>query len=189
VQLLKPVPSNGALSYGSIDSVAGKLFIVASENALHRIFFDKEVNPGFERICRMERTPLIIRAEQQLQEYFLAKRKRFDLPLFIKGTGFQEKVWNEIAKIPYGSLATYGDIAGNLGNRNLARAVGGAANRNPLPIIIPCHRVVGVGGKLVGFAPGVQLKQILINHERGEDVQNKSGSVDFIRQNGMLSST
>jgi len=181
VQLLNGAPDSGVLYYGFIDSVAGKLFIVASENAVHHIFFHKEMNPYFERKCRMDRVPLIIKAEQQLQEYFQAKRKRFDLPLFIQGTGFQEKVWNEIAKIPYGSLATYGDIAGNLGNRNLARAVGGAANRNPLPIIIPCHRVVGVGGKLVGFAPGVHLKEILINHEQGEDLQNEFSSVDFVR--------
>lgn len=101
----------------------------------------------------------------QLDEYFLGKRKYFDLSLKISGTDFQKKVWQEMAKIPYGETSSYGDIAKIIGGVNFSRAVGMACNKNPLLILLPCHRVVGKNGSLTGFAAGNQWKKFLLNRE------------------------
>ncbi len=104
--------------------------------------------------------------EKEIIEYFEGKRKEFNLELFIEGTEFQKKVWNELLKIPYGERKSYGEIAKNIGNPKAARAIGMACNKNKIPIIIPCHRVVGSNQKLVGFAGGLEVKSILLNLER-----------------------
>lgn len=106
------------------------------------------------------------RAHAQLDEYFAGNLRSFDLPLQPEGTEFQLRVWQAIAAIPFGQVLTYGQIASQLGDSGLARAVGQAANKNPIPLIVPCHRVVGAGGKLTGFASGVELKSYLLSHER-----------------------
>lgn len=102
----------------------------------------------------------------QLREYFEGKRMSFDLPVDPSGTEFQRKVWNELQNIPYGHTASYGDIALNIGNPKAARGVGQANKRNPVIIIIPCHRVIGKNGKLTGFAYGVDVKQYLLDLEK-----------------------
>lgn len=117
--------------------------------------------------CRMDETPLIRRAAAQLQEYFAGKRKVFDLPLAPEGTPFQHRVWAVLRSIPYGQTLTYGEVASRAGNPKASRAVGMANNRNPLMIIVPCHRVIGAGGKLVGYACGLDKKEFLLNLERG----------------------
>lgn len=99
---------------------------------------------------------------EQLNEYFSGIRFEFSLPIAPAGTPFMQDVWQALAAIPYGELRTYGDIAGQIGRPKAARAVGMANNRNPLPIIIPCHRVIGANGKLVGYAGGVEKKGILL---------------------------
>lgn len=104
-------------------------------------------------------------AKEQITDYFEGKRKEFDLTISPAGTEFQKKVWNELCRIPYGETRTYGEIGNNLGSPGLARAVGTANGKNPLPIIIPCHRVIGTGGKLAGFAYGLTIKRALIQLE------------------------
>jgi methylated-DNA-[protein]-cysteine S-methyltransferase len=101
----------------------------------------------------------------ELNEYISGNRKVFSVKLNLQGTEFQKKIWNELIKIPYGKLYTYKQIATLVGNENASRAVGMANNKNPIPIIIPCHRVIGSNGKLVGYAGGLKLKEQLINHE------------------------
>ncbi len=105
----------------------------------------------------------------QLEEYFSGKRKSFSVPLKPKGTAFQEKVWKELLKIPCGEVKTYGEIAKALGNPKSARAVGLACNKNPIIILIPCHRVVGKNGNLTGYACGLDMKKYLLSIENSQD--------------------
>lgn len=114
----------------------------------------------------IKETELIKECFKQLKEYFDGSRVKFDLPLEVKGTEFQKKVWNELLKIPYGQTKSYKDIAIAIGNERASRAVGMANNKNPIPIIIPCHRVIGSNGKLVGYAGGVNVKEKLLNIEK-----------------------
>ena len=114
----------------------------------------------------LKETELILQCKMQLDEYFRGERKTFDLPLAPKGTDFQKKVWNALQEIPYGETRTYGEIAAAVGNPKAARAVGMANNKNPIGIIIPCHRVVGADGKLVGYAGGMDKKEWLLQLER-----------------------
>lgn len=111
-------------------------------------------------------TPLISSAKRQLDEYFQGKRKSFDLPLAPSGTQFQQKVWNALCTIPYGKTRSYKEIAAQIQNPKGCRAVGMANNRNPIMIIIPCHRVIGSNGSLVGYAGGLDIKQWLLAHEK-----------------------
>lgn len=103
----------------------------------------------------------------QLHEYLRGERREFDLDLDLRGTPFQRRVWSELLKIPYGETVAYGDIAARVGNVNALRAVGQAVGANPIPIVIPCHRVVGKDGRLVGFGGGLPLKERLLYLERG----------------------
>jgi len=103
---------------------------------------------------------------RQLDEYFKGSRKRFSLKLVLLGTPFQKLVWQQLKKIPYGKVASYGDVAMAIGHPHAYRAVGNANNKNPLPIIIPCHRVIGSDGKLVGYGSGLWRKEWLLNHEK-----------------------
>jgi methylated-DNA-[protein]-cysteine S-methyltransferase len=111
-------------------------------------------------------TPVLKEAKAQLEEYFTLKRNKFNLPLNPKGTTFQKKVWGELLKIPYGKTTTYGEIASKIGNKNASRAVGGANNKNPIPIFIPCHRVIGKSGNLTGYALGLDIKEKLLKLEQ-----------------------
>lgn len=106
-------------------------------------------------------------AAAQLEEYFAGKRKAFDLPLEPGGTEFQKKVWSALQEIPYGKMCTYGELAVKIGNPRASRAVGGANNKNPIAIVIPCHRVIGADGTLVGYAAGLQIKEKLLRFEGG----------------------
>ena len=114
----------------------------------------------------LEETELIRKCKQQLDEFFAGERKTFDLPLAPLGTEFQKKVWAALEEIPCGETRTYGEIAAVVGNPKAARAVGMANNKNPIAIIIPCHRVVGANGKLVGYAGGMERKMFLLELER-----------------------
>lgn len=107
-------------------------------------------------------------AKKQLIEYAKGQRKTFNLKLNPKGTDFQKKCWQALCNIPYGETRTYKDIAIAVGNEKASRAVGMANNKNPIPVIIPCHRVIGVSGKLTGFAFGLRVKQEMLNLEHGE---------------------
>lgn len=111
------------------------------------------------------RNTVVRAAEQQLREYFAGTRTAFDLPLAPAGTEFQQKVWSALRRIPFGRVRSYGEIARALHKPAAARAVGAACGRNPLPIVVPCHRVVGTTGNLTGFAGGLEMKSWLLQHE------------------------
>ena len=113
----------------------------------------------------MDASPLLLEAEKQLAEYFAGSRREFDLPLAPQGTAFQRKVWDALTEIPYGETRSYGEIAARIGNPKACRAVGMANNRNPLSILIPCHRVIGADGSLTGYAGGIPKKLWLLRHE------------------------
>ena len=111
----------------------------------------------------------VARALQQLKEYEARQRTEFELNLVPQGTGFQKAVWDVLLSIPYGETLTYGQIAEKIGNPKAVRAVGGACHNNPIGIVIPCHRVLGKDGSLTGYAGGVHLKEMLLNHEKKAD--------------------
>ena len=115
---------------------------------------------------RAPETPLLAEAVRQLTAYFDGTLTDFDLPLFTRGTAFQERCWASLREIPYGETVTYGEQARRIGNPKASRAVGGANHHNPICIIIPCHRVVGSGGALTGYGGGLDMKAWLLQHER-----------------------
>lgn len=141
----------------------GKIGISENGTAITDLFFH-----GEEFLIKGEEkeTDLLREAGQQLKEYFSGKRKEFDLPLAPEGTDFQKKVWKALRGIPYGETKSYGEIAKNIGNAKAARAVGMANNRNPIAIVIPCHRVIGANGSLVGYAGGLKIKEYLLTMEK-----------------------
>lgn len=116
---------------------------------------------------------LLAEAERQLRAYLAGELQVFDLPLSLRGTPFQQQVWWELLAIPYGQTRTYGELAERLGNRGKARAVGGAAHANPIAIVIPCHRLIGAGGKLTGFGGGLPMKQTLLDLEKSSLIRRK----------------
>lgn len=143
------------------ETPVGKLYIGEENGFIVRCTWSK-----IPQEYILEETELILECKKQLEEYFAGKRKIFDLPLAPKGTEFQQKVWKALQEIPYGETRTYGEIAAAIGNPKAARAVGMANNKNPIGIIIPCHRVVGANGKLVGYAGGMEKKEFLLELER-----------------------
>jgi len=144
-----------------------KLGIAEENGAICQVFFDMGNSPaGF----LLEQTPLIKKAGKQLDEYFSGKRKVFDLPLSFKGTDFQVTVWKALQSIPYGETRSYKELAEMTGNPKACRAVGMANNRNPIVIIVPCHRVIGHNGSLTGFGGGLDLKQQLLELEKNSTV-------------------
>ncbi|MDD2490962.1 MAG: methylated-DNA--[protein]-cysteine S-methyltransferase, partial [Bacteroidales bacterium] len=122
-----------------------------------------------DKDCTFKRTdnhPILIETVKQLDEYFQEKRKVFHLPIELKGTNFQKKVWEELQNIPYGQIKTYGEIAAVVETKDASRAVGLACKMNPLLIVVPCHRVIGANNKLTGFAIGIDKKSYLLDLER-----------------------
>ena len=115
---------------------------------------------------RVVETSLLQAAEEQLNEYFAGVRREFDLPLAAKGTPFQQAVWAQLRRIPYGEVRTYGQLAAALGKPKASRAVGSACHCNPLCIVVPCHRVIGADGSLTGYAEGLEIKEYLLELER-----------------------
>ena len=111
-------------------------------------------------------SPVLEQAAAELAEYFAGKRRAFSVPLAPQGTAFQRKVWATLEKVPYGETASYGQIAAKIGNPKASRAVGMANNRNPVPILIPCHRIVGADGALVGYGGGLEVKRALLDLEK-----------------------
>jgi len=110
--------------------------------------------------------PVLLECRRQLEEYFAGRRRVFDLPLHMSGTPFQLQVWRAVQVIPFGSVCAYCDIAAAIGRPAATRAVGGANHRNPLPIVVPCHRVIGADGSLTGYGGGLGIKEWLLAHER-----------------------
>jgi methylated-DNA-[protein]-cysteine S-methyltransferase len=142
---------------------AGLLGIAEEAGALSGVFFagGEEPPQGFERA----ETALIRAAASQLTEYFEGLRRDFDLPLTFRGTDFQVRVWKALQTIPYGETRTYGEVAALIGNPQASRAVGSANHRNPLVIVVPCHRVIGSDGSLTGYGGGLPTKRYLLELE------------------------
>ena len=148
-------------------SPVGDLKLVVNKDALVAVLWDNE-NPKRVKLGEMveeKNHSLLNEVERQLKEYFAKKRKQFDLPLHAEGTPFQEHVWECLRQIPYGTVVSYKDIAVKMQNPLAVRAVGSANGRNPISIIVPCHRVIASGGGLGGFAGGLDRKQILLDLE------------------------
>lgn len=137
----------------------GPITIVEQNGKIIEIRFGKE----YREI--QKETIVIQQASKQLEEYFAGRRKKFTVEIEAKGTAFQQQVWEALRQIPYGETRTYGQIAQKIGNVNASRAVGMANNKNPIPIIIPCHRVIGSNGKLIGYAGGLDIKEKLLEIE------------------------
>ena len=148
-------------NYYLYEMPVGTVVIIADDTAVTGISFGK-APAGAQKA----ETQVIKKAAAQFGEYFRGERKAFDLPLSPRGTEFQKKVWDALVRIPYGETRTYGQIAAEVGNPKASRAVGLANNRNPLAIIVPCHRVVGANGTLTGYAGGLGNKQLLLDLER-----------------------
>lgn len=142
----------------------GPVGIVENGAAVTHIFFGRMAQP--EQVP-WEETPLLRQAAIQLDEYFRGSRNSFDLPLAPQGTDFEQAVWQALQTIPYGKTASYADIARQIGRPSACRAVGHANGRNPIGIVIPCHRVIGANGKLTGYAGGLTIKQYLLELEQG----------------------
>ncbi|MGH7887370.1 MAG: methylated-DNA--[protein]-cysteine S-methyltransferase [Candidatus Binatia bacterium] len=152
------------LFYKEIESPVGKLRLVASANALVGLLWE-EKDPNRVRLDGQKNArhhPILVQAERQLSEYFTGKRTQFELPLEPRGTEFQKKVWRSLRKIPFGKTKSYMEIARAIGLPRACRAVGGASGKNPLSIIVPCHRVVGANGALTGFGGGLETKAKLL---------------------------
>ncbi len=130
------------------------------------IYLPGSLPPGIEDLFSRD-NPLLVELNFQLQQFLVRKRKVFSLPFSLQGSHFQLQTWQFLQEIPYGQTATYGEVAEKMGSIKKARAVGGACNKNRLPLIIPCHRVVGSGGRLVGFGGGLELKRKLLELEGG----------------------
>ena len=146
----------------------GGIGIAEEAGKISGVFFrtDKKKQPKAAD-CITAETPLIKKTAKELKEYFEGKRKKFDIPLLLKGTDFQLSVWKALQKIPYGKTRSYKETAGMAGNPKACRAAGMANNRNPIAIIIPCHRVIGSDGSLTGYGGGLEKKQYLLELEQG----------------------
>lgn len=142
----------------------GTIGIAEANGGITHLFFEGEAFP--EKEYRKEETPLLTEAGRQLTEYFEGKRRDFDLPLAPAGTEFMLRVWKALQEIPYGETRSYKEIAAAVGNGNACRAVGLANNRNPIAIVIPCHRVIGTDGSLVGYGGGLDKKAYLLKLEK-----------------------
>jgi methylated-DNA-[protein]-cysteine S-methyltransferase len=157
------------LFYKEMESPVGKLKLVASAKALIAVLWEQE-RPNRVKLDTMNldpRHPILLETERQLSEYFAGKRTRFDLPLQPYGTEFQKKVWQALREIPFGKTKSYLDLARAVGSPEASRAVGAANSKNPISIVVPCHRVVGADGALTGFAGGLERKAALLALEAG----------------------
>jgi methylated-DNA-[protein]-cysteine S-methyltransferase len=155
------------MNYQDVESPVGRLRLIADGENLVGIWFEhgRDAQRGAESLVN-ESSPVIELTREQLAEYFAGTRRGFDLPLDPRGTDFQRRVWERLTHIGYGETTTYGALARELGDAGASRAVGLANGSNPLPIVIPCHRVIGADGTLTGFGGGLPVKAALLELER-----------------------
>jgi methylated-DNA-[protein]-cysteine S-methyltransferase len=157
---------DSALHSTTIPSPVGELSLVASDQALVALVWRREAHrTAFEVAQENPDHPILHETTRQLREYFAGKRRSFDVELDFRGTDFQRRVWSRLLTIPYGETRTYGQIAEAIGNPTAVRAVGAANGRNPISIIAPCHRVIGMNGDLTGFGGGLDAKAFLLTLE------------------------
>lgn len=156
-------------NYQDMPSPIGRLRLIADGDALVGIWFEQGRDARKGDTTLVERnSPVLDRTRAQLEEYFRGERREFDLPLAPRGTEFQRRVWQRLRDIEYGTTRTYGALAQELGNPSASRAVGLANGSNPIPIVIPCHRVIGANGALTGFGGGLPIKSALLELERAD---------------------
>jgi len=160
------------VAYDLVESPVGTLLVAATERGLARIVYDADLEQELERLSRafgvrvLRSHVPIERAQRELDEYFEGQRRTFDLPLDLALLAdFNRQVLRELARVPYGEVVTYGELAARAARPRAARAVGTVMNRNPLPIVLPCHRVIGANGKLVGYGGGLERKEALLRLE------------------------
>jgi len=163
------------VSFDVADTPIGPLLLAVTERGLCRISFDPEPDRETEQLARLFGVRVlkapreVDRVRRELEEYFEGKRREFDLPLDLRGRdGFSREILDRLARVPYGEVTTYKSLAIDAGNPRAARAVGTIMNRNPIPIVLPCHRVIGSSGSLVGYGGGLDRKRLLLDLEAGQ---------------------
>ncbi len=156
-------------------SPVGELTLTEEDGRLVGLSFER----GRISDAAEQPTPLLLCAKTQLEEYFSGRRRAFVLPLAPRGTPFQQAVWQALRQIPYGETRTYGEIAGQIGRPRAARAVGMASHQNPIAVIQPCHRVIGVSGRLIGYAGGLDRKAYLLRLEQKSGAVFKGNDIPF----------
>ena len=155
------------MSFSYYDSELGKIKIEVEDKYIIGVNFVSDIDLPMDEINNENEKSIISKCKNQLEEYFNGERKNFELEIkFIKGTNFQKCVWSELCKINYGETLSYKQVAERIGKPNAYRAVGGANNKNPIAIIVPCHRVIGKNGAKVGYADGIDKKEFLLKLER-----------------------
>jgi methylated-DNA-[protein]-cysteine S-methyltransferase len=157
----------GAVIYTTMDSPLGELLLLGDGETLHGLHMQAgrdplRINPRWQRDDEA-----FADVREQLEEYFAGARTTFDIPMHMEGTAFQRTVWHELTQIPYGETISYGELARRIGRPDRARAVGTANGQNPIAVIVPCHRVIGANGKLVGYGGGLDNKRRLLELESG----------------------
>lgn len=159
----------------TFETPVGPMTAVVSDAGVKSLTFGAEARALPARYDRDEASPTTERAaeilaavEKQVHAYFAGELKAFDLPLAPDGTAFQKEVWKTLQAIPFGSTTTYGKLAEQLGDANRSRAIGAANGRNPIAVVVPCHRVIGADGSLTGFAGGLAIKRFLLDHETAQ---------------------
>lgn len=173
------VPSiETCFSRSTCESPFGVVTVVGSDLGIRYVMFNNEAHPKSLERLHISDTDLhdsVNDAITQLQEYFVGSRRTFDLPLELHGTEFQVAAWNALAEIPYGHTASYRQQAAAIGRPKAVRAIGGANGRNPVAIVLPCHRIVGADGSLTGFGGGIAVKKWLLDHEQSM-LRNTNGN-------------
>lgn len=164
----------GDVNYAYLDSRVGPILIARVEAGITHILFENSKYPVKIGSGWRQHTGGLREAMDQLRAYFAGERTKFDLPLAPGGTPFQKKVWAALREIPCGETRSYGQLAARLGVPEASRAVGAANGRNPIAIVVPCHRVIGADGKLTGYAGGLNIKKMLLEHEAA--LMEKSGA-------------
>jgi len=154
------------IAYTIMNSPLGRLLVARDDDGLICINFQDGTEAVDPQAGWLEQPSALADATAQLEAYFRGELREFEIPLAPQGTAFQLQVWQAMRDIPYGQTATYAELARRVGRSTAARAVGGASSRNPLPVVVPCHRVVGSDGSLTGYAGGLHLKQALLELER-----------------------
>jgi methylated-DNA-[protein]-cysteine S-methyltransferase len=170
-----PAPA-GARRYTRLDSPVGELLLVADDAGLCSVsMLPWSDAPDTADMTRDDDGPVLGEARRQLADYFAGTRTTFDLPLSLHGSAFQRRVWEALTEIPYGETWSYGQLAERLGDPRLTRAVGSANGRNPVAVVVPCHRVIGANGSLVGYAGGLDRKKTLLALEARVSVEQNFG--------------
>lgn len=154
---------------GSFTAPFGVLNVVASDLGVRYVMFENDAHPkSLDGLNLQHDTSHAVMREtwSQLNEYFSGKRREFDVPIDLRGTDFQVAAWKSLARIPFGRTWSYGEQAASIGRPTAVRAIGGANGRNPIAVVLPCHRVIGANGSLTGFGGGIEVKKWLLNHEK-----------------------